>query len=192
MKMSAFYLHSGPEPPQEKEPFTVVQGTFHLELYDINSLLCLPLTNLRKIWKIMFSAAWENEQTIKQVRDWLPRAAASTKESIQLAEDALKSAKATAAREHSRCAVMGDGYWERQVVKLKRQQKAVAKGAYSTITSSEIDRRLNAAIAQRDAPKVADRAVKDAQNRLAHCKAKQEKIAKLHTIFNDMAAQAKI
>ena len=90
----AYYLHGGePDPAQEKEPFVVVQGTFKLRLYDINSLSDLPLTNLRKIWKIMFSAAWENEQTVEQVRVWLPRAAICAAEDIRIAQDALKDAK---------------------------------------------------------------------------------------------------
>lgn len=189
----AFYLHgNAPDPPPEKEPFIVVQGKFNLRLYDINSLPDLPLTNLRKIWKIMFSAAWENEQTIEQVRIWLPRAAVRIAEDIQAAQDALKDAKATAAKKHSEKAIMGDGYWEKAVAAHKRALKsAKAKKAPAPVVE-EITHQLEKAVAHRDAPKLADRAVKDAQTRLAGCKAKQDKIKKLQAIFNDMAAQAKL
>jgi len=189
----AYYLHGGePDPAQEKEPFVVVQGTFKLRLYDINSLSDLPLTNLRKIWKIMFSAAWENEQTVEQVRVWLPRAAICAAEDIRIAQDALKDAKADAAQKHSQNAIMGDGYWQKTVAGLQRMLKsAKAKKAPGPVVD-EITRQLEKAVAHRDAPKQADRAVKDAQTRLAQYKAKQEKIKKLQSIFNDMAAQAKL
>lgn len=186
---SITYLHDGGTgPPPSKKPFVIVQGSFNLQLYDINSLLDFPLTNVRKMWKIMFSAAWENEQTIQQVRDWLPVAVAERKERIPLAEAELQQAKAAAAKKHSEAAVMGDGYWADQIKKLKRQQKAVAKGALSTIIASEIDRRLDAAIAQRDAPKIADHVVKEMQTRLKGANADYEKAVKLQALFTDMAS----
>lgn len=149
--MNITYLHGEPTPRKELEPFDVVQGSFHAQLYDINSLLDLPLANVRKLWKIMLSAAWENEKSIEQVRGWLPRAAENAAEDIRLAENALKDAKTAAAARHS-----------------------------------------DSAIQHRDAPRLADRAVKDAQRHLTNCKARREKVQKLQAIFDDMAAKAKI
>ena len=40
--MNITYLHGEPTPRKELEPFDVVQGSFHAQLYDINSLLDLP------------------------------------------------------------------------------------------------------------------------------------------------------
>lgn len=173
-----------------KEPFVIVRDTFNLRIHDVDSLQNLPLTTVRKMWKIMFSAPWENEQTIEQVRHWLSTVIAKRKDRIPQAEAALKSAKAAAAQKHSDAAIMGDGYWAGQIAKLKRQQKAVEKGALSYIGANEIAERLATAIVQRDAPKLADRAVKDAQTRLTGDRASYEKALKLQTIFNDMAAQA--
>lgn len=52
--MNITYLHGEPAPRKELEPFDVVQGSFHAQLYDINSLLDLPLANVRKLWKSCF------------------------------------------------------------------------------------------------------------------------------------------
>lgn len=190
--MNITYLHGEPAPRKELEPFDVVQGSFHAQLYDINSLLDLPLANVRKLWKIMLSAAWENEKSIEQVRSWLPRAAENAAEDIQLAENALKDAKTAAAARHSENAAMGDGYWQKTVTDLKRMLKnAKAKKATASVID-KITHNLDSAIQHRDAPRLADRAVEDAQRRLTNCKARQEKVQKLQVIFNDMAAKAKI
>lgn len=190
--MNIIYLHGEPAPRKELEPFDVVQGSFHAQLYDINSLLDLPLANVRKLWKIMLSAAWENEKSIEQVRSWLPRAAENAAEDIQLAENALKDAKTAAAARHSENAAMGDGYWQKTVTDLKRMLKnAKAKKAPTSVIDN-ITRNLDSAIQHRDAPRLADRAVKDAQRRLTNCKARQEKVQKLQAIFDDMAAKANI
>lgn len=190
--MNITYLHGEPAPRKELEPFDVVQGSFHAQLYDINSLLDLPLANVRKLWKIMLSAAWENEKSIDQVRGWLPRAAENAAEDIRLAENALKDAKTAAAARHSENAAMGDGYWQKTVTDLKRMLKnAKAKKAPASVIN-KITRNLDSAIQHRDAPKLADRAVRNAQRRLTNCKARQEKLQKLQAIFDDMAAKAKI
>lgn len=91
--MNITYLHGEPTPRKELEPFDVVQGSFHAQLYDINSLLDLPLANVRKLWKTMLSATWENEKSIDQVRGWLPRAAENAAEDIRLAENSSERRK---------------------------------------------------------------------------------------------------
>ena len=55
-----------------KQPITIKRGTFVCTLYDVGNLMELPLANLRKLWKLMFSEAWENRETIQMIRDWLP------------------------------------------------------------------------------------------------------------------------
>ena len=136
----------------------------------------------------MLSAAWENEKSIEQVRSWLPRAAENAAEDIQLAENALKDAKTAAAARHSENAAMGDGYWQKTVTDLKN---AKAKKATASVID-KITHNLDSAIQHRDAPKLADRAVRDAQRHLTNCKARREKVQKLQAIFDDMAAKAKI
>ena len=119
--MNITYLHGEPTPRKELEPFDVVQGSFHAQLYDINSLLDLPLANVRKLWKIMLSAAWENEKSIEQVRGWLPRAAENAAADIRLAENALKDAKTAAAARHA----VKDA--QRRLTNCKARQEKVQK-----------------------------------------------------------------
>lgn len=119
--MNITYLHGEPTPRKELEPFDVVQGSFHAQLYDINSLLDLPLANVRKLWKIMLSAAWENEKSIDQVRGWLPRAAENAAADIRLAENALKDAKTAAAARHA----VKDA--QRRLTNCKARQEKVQK-----------------------------------------------------------------
>lgn len=61
-----------------KQPLIIKRGSFVCTLYDINSLLEMPLANLRKLWKIMLDAADENEEPIEAIREWLPTAIADT------------------------------------------------------------------------------------------------------------------
>ena len=119
--MNITYLHGEPTPRKELEPFDVVQGSFHAQLYDINSLLDLPLANVRKLWKIMLSAAWENEKSIDQVRGWLPRAAENAAVDIRLAENALEDAKTAAAARHA----VKDA--QRRLTNCKARQEKVQK-----------------------------------------------------------------
>ena len=119
--MNITYLHGEPTPRKELEPFDVVQGSFHAQLYDINSLLDLPLANVRKLWKIMLSAARENEKSIDQVRGWLPRAAENAAADIRLAENALKDAKTAAAARHA----VKDA--QRRLTNCKARQEKVQK-----------------------------------------------------------------
>lgn len=39
----------------------------------------LPLSNIRKLFRIMFRAAWENESSIQTINDWLSKAILSAK-----------------------------------------------------------------------------------------------------------------
>ena len=52
-------------------PLTIRSGTFVCTLKTTGGLLELPLTKLRKLWKIMFDAADENRDAIIQIRGWL-------------------------------------------------------------------------------------------------------------------------
>ena len=56
------------------DKIVVRQGDCEIELHSVNSLLLLPLDKLRKLFKIMFLNARENEQAIETIRAWLPSA----------------------------------------------------------------------------------------------------------------------
>jgi len=80
----------------DKQPIIIKRGTFVCTIYDVGSLMELPLANVRKLWKIMLDAAWENEETISTIRAWLTAAIDQTKEQ-QMAYANLLDGERTAA-----------------------------------------------------------------------------------------------
>jgi hypothetical protein len=73
-----------------KRPITIKRGTFVCTLYDVGNLMELPLANLRKLWKLMFSEAWENRETIQMIRDWLPVNIKDAEQSARALQDTLQ------------------------------------------------------------------------------------------------------
>jgi len=55
----------------QKTPVMIKQNAFRCVIYDIDSLIEFPITNLRKLWKIMFDSVFENELAIDSIRKWL-------------------------------------------------------------------------------------------------------------------------
>ena len=41
------------------------------KIYDADSFLEMPLKNVRKLWMYMFDEAWNNEETITNLKQWL-------------------------------------------------------------------------------------------------------------------------
>ena len=79
----------------DKQPLTIQRGSFVCTLCDIGILMRMPLANVRKIWKIMFSAEDENRETIQTIRDWLPVNATECADRIPQAEADLAARKTT-------------------------------------------------------------------------------------------------
>jgi hypothetical protein len=96
-----------PPPPPEKQPITVKKDRCTITLYDVNSLLDMPLANVRKLWKLMFDAAWENETTIDIIRAWLPATTADAEHRIRTAKGELEQAKADAESKRRTVAALG-------------------------------------------------------------------------------------
>lgn len=142
----------------EKQPIIIRRGTFVGTLYDVGSLMELPLANIRKLWKIMFDAAYENEDTIAIIRAWLPRAIEQTAERLDAYKTILSGERAAAETVRSTVAAFGSTATKEQKQAVTKAQKRVksAEGAVKTATAAQIR---------------------------AH---------KLQTIFNDMAAKAKL
>ena len=130
------------------QPITIRRGSFVCNVYDVGNLMRLPLANVRKLWKIMFSAEDENRETIQTIKDWLPVFVAECADHIPQAEAELAARKVIAAQKHS-----------------------------------------ESAVAQRDAPKLADQAVRAAQGRVTAAKAAHVKAQKLQTIFNEFTTK---
>ena len=77
------------------QPVTIQCGTFVCTLCDIGILMRMPLANVRKIWKIMFSAEDENRETIQTIRNWLPVNVTECADRIPQAEAELAARKTT-------------------------------------------------------------------------------------------------
>lgn len=101
------------------QPITIRRGSFVCNIYDIGNLMRLPLANVRKLWKIMFSAEYENRETIEMIRDWLPRNVENTKQSAQEKQELFL--RATKEAEHLRREVAAFGS-----VATKKQKAALA------------------------------------------------------------------
>lgn len=107
-------------PVPEKQPIVIRRGTFMATLYDIVSLLDLPLVNVRELWKIMFGAADENEDTIGAIREWLPKAIDRTKEQQAAYTITLDSERMAAETARRTIAAFGS-------IATKAQKKAVTE-----------------------------------------------------------------
>ena len=84
-------LHSTPSPAQPiQTPVTIKRGDFTAHIYNVPDFLDFPLTNLRKLWKLMFETAWENESAIDTITEWLPVVLVETEEAIQAAQAARR------------------------------------------------------------------------------------------------------
>lgn len=168
-----------------KQPITIKRGTFVCDIYDVGNLMRLPLANVRKLWKIMFSAADENRDTIQTIKDWLPVFVAECADRIHQEEAALATAKADAARAHSESAIMGDDYWANKVKAQMRELKAAKARKESEEITPRIIETVEASRQRRDAPKKADQIVRMTQERVKAAKANYVKAQKLQTIFNE-------
>jgi len=65
---------------------TIKHDRFKCTLVDTNAFFDLPVVNTRKLWRYMFTHAWDNEGTIEQINEWLPVAAAETKSRLHATE----------------------------------------------------------------------------------------------------------
>ena len=74
-------------------PLVIKNGRFVARLYKISGLMVLPLANVRKLWKLMFDEAWNNEETIIMIRDWLPKIIDEAQAKIPYLEAELITAK---------------------------------------------------------------------------------------------------
>lgn len=112
-----------------KQPITIRRGTFVCTLYDIGNLMELPLANLRKLWKIMFSEAWENEETIQMTRDWLPVNVEWRKERLTSREGLLVCERENTENERRTVAMFGSV--------ATKEQKAALATAKKRLTAAE-------------------------------------------------------
>lgn len=115
-----------------KQPITIQRGTFVCTIYDVSNLMELPLANIRKLWKIMLSADYENRETIQMIRDWLPANVESVKKHTQELQGSLQQAAQDAERLRREVEVFGSAATKEQKAahaaarrKLRTIEKAV-------------------------------------------------------------------
>jgi hypothetical protein len=121
-----------------KRPITIKRGTFVCTLYDAGNLMELPLANLRKLWKLMFSEAWENRETIQMIRDWLPVNVEWRKERLTSREGLLVCERENTENERRTVAVFGS-------VATKEQKAAHAAARREHKAAERADRAAKAA-----------------------------------------------
>lgn len=196
--------------PPKSEPLTIRSGAFSCTLYDIDNLTLLPLANIRKLWGIMFSAQWENEQSVLETRQCLSKAIALAKERISHDEAELIATRATAEVKRREIVVMGgdpsaidsrikslkaalkkaESYsaWVDKKAKPPTEAKKAAMETEAANMVAHAERALETAINQRNAFS----AVKVAEHLLKVDKSEYERIVKLQNIFKEMAEKAQI
>lgn len=96
--------------PSTKVPIVIRSGSFTCTLYDINDLFRLPISSLRTLWRIMFDALNENEETVQKIKTWLPSAVIERKARQTVCMADLKSKQrevaaygGAATKEQKRC-----------------------------------------------------------------------------------------
>ena len=114
------------------QPITIRRGTFVCNVYDVGNFMMLPLANIRKLWKIMFSAEVGNREAIQTIRDWLPRNIESTKQSAQEKQELFLLATKEAELSRREIAAFGSVVTKKQkaaLAALLRKLKASERAA---------------------------------------------------------------
>ena len=175
----------------EKQPIIIRRGTFVGTLYDVGSLMELPLANTRKLWKIMLDAADENEETIATVRAWLPQAVAEAKSSIPPLEEELTAAKRDAEAKRRTVAAMGTILMERITI-TKRELARAKKKRLPAEKLATYQEAYDRALRPKTEHQLAEKEVTRIAGALKAANAAHEQAKKLQTIFAEMAAKAKL
>lgn len=129
----------------DKQPITIQRGSFVCTLFDINNLMELPLANLRKLWKIMFSAASENAESIHTITAWLPLNVLNTECRVTAAQDTLQQAARDMESLCSTVAAFGSVATKEQkaaLIAAKRKHKATEKGVKAAKNQHERAKKL--------------------------------------------------
>ena len=182
------FLHGDlPDRPEPMHPLTIRRGSFESTLYDIDSLLEMPLTNLRKLWGIMFDTAWENDLAISMIRDWLPSKIAEIEKDIKRLEYDLPRLILDADEKRRAVAAWGSEL-ENRIMQAKRnlQISKRRKNEKQIATANEQLSQVSRPITEHDQ---AVKTIKQTETMIKHAKTQLEKVTKLQTIFYETAKQ---
>lgn len=103
----------------DKQPITIQRGSFVCTIYDVENLMALPLANIRKLWKIMFSADYENENALQTIRNWLPSTVESAKTTAHDEQARLEQVAQYVSALRSKVAAFGSMATKAQKAELK-------------------------------------------------------------------------
>lgn len=124
--------------PKER-PIVIRRGTFVCTLYDIGNLMKLPLATIRKLWKIMFDTAYQNEDTIAAICNWLPLIKEQTAEHLAAQKVWCDEESAAERIAQSNLACFGTVATKehKQAVKDARRRVKSAEGAVKAATAAQ-------------------------------------------------------
>jgi hypothetical protein len=157
-----------------------------ITIYDINSFTG-SYRIAYDLWKLMFSAPWQNEETIALFRGELPKMVAEAVTCIKPREAELGVAEDALARAAAEYTATNVERWSKEVTRLRR----VAKKAVGS-AKLPAEAQLSNALANRDALKLAKAKAREAKVRLKAANIRYERLVKLQTKFNQMAEKAKV
>lgn len=120
------------------QPITIRRGSFVCNIYDVGNLMRLPLANVRKLWKIMFSAEDENRETIQTIRDWLPVNVENTKQAAQEKQELFQLAAKEAELLRREIAAFGSVATKKQKAALATARRGL-KASESTAKAAAAD-----------------------------------------------------
>ena len=160
------------------------------ELYSADSLLDMSLVNLRKLWKVMFSAVWENEGAIFLIRNWLQITYSETEAYRLSLYDGLLIAYSAAEEKRRAMAEWGSALEER--VKRAKQQVEDAKHGNNRKRIEEATENLKNVEQPITEYRHAVKNVTQAEMKSRNVKTRIERLKKLQAIFDEMAEKARI
>jgi hypothetical protein len=167
-----------------ERPVTIRKDFCVIKLYDVANFL---RADAQGIWKLMFSAPFDNEDSINLIQEWLPEAVRDAEACKAARELELQSAKYNFVRKESEKAAMGTGYWEKQVADIRKALKRKQNKGNEQMLAA-----LEKAVEHKDRPKHAKTEVRLAELRLKSAITTLDRAVKLQTMFNKMAEKAKI
>ena len=163
----------------------IKNGKFVARIYLAFAFIDLPLANVRKLWKLMFDEAWNNEETIAVIRDWLPKITDEAKAKIPRLEAELITAQQDAETQRRIVTALGTSL-DTKIEQAKRQlRSAKRKGQPETVARAQVF--LYDAMKPKTERLQAVKNAKRIENEIKTANQNQSRLEKMQIIFNEMS-----
>ena len=106
------------------------------KIYNADSFIELPLKNVRKLWKLMFDEAWRNEESIQNLKQWLPNICAQFGVEMSVNESAFAQASQNAETLRREAAAFGSHKSGAQARKAAQKARGEARSAEARLKQS--------------------------------------------------------